>query len=717
MLKHLIITLMAIAHISFQLNNASAQEAISPLLFGQNAWMPDSIGSQKFGGQLHENWHHIEESSARTVRFGGIGADQNRPSNYQYIRMIDSIRNRGMEPILQVPFYNGKHSAQQAAEIVRYVNVTMQRNIKYWVVGNEPDHVYHYTRSSQVAPYLRSYSFAMKDVDPSIKIIGPETAWFNRGILEGLCNPGGPDDVTGKDSKGRYIIDIVSFHSYAFGGNQTRQQVVENLMAPGEFEDELKELKSWVDNANTKNNRKGSEALKMAITEANIGYKNALNDNLDGNGTTSFIGGQFWAEFLGIAMKHGVEIFNFWSVVEGNNQSLNIGYIDRISNRRQPSWHHFKMMSENFSGYYAPTKINLPNAKAIASTDENKVALMLLNQSMVTSRDFTVKLNNTAISGDDPMKVNVDAGIDREYQGHIPGQSTVLLVFDGQGNLVKKCEYSLENARLDQGPSCTGFELPEAGIKADTNTICTGAELKMEVNFVEGYDYQWRKDGQNIEGATELYYKAKKGGKYTVTLTNEETVFFTKTFELTETDPPSTKIEAEGSTNICSNLAVKLTATEDPEYEYTWNINGVEIPGSDTAVFEATVPGEYAVEVSNDCGRHSAGPIEVQGCDGQNQDSPEEKKEGEDIYCFPNPSNGTFTVEMQTENPGEDGQVVLEILDMVGQVILTMQPNHLDGYIKQAIAMDEGLATGVYTIRIKIGENSYSSRVIINNQS
>ncbi|MBA3900100.1 MAG: hypothetical protein H0X62_07810, partial [Bacteroidetes bacterium] len=90
MSNRLIIALLVFASLFF-LNKSTAQNPISPYLFGQNAWMPDSIGEKKYFGMLHKNWHHIEASSAQTVRFGGIGPDDDRPSNYQYIQMIDSI--------------------------------------------------------------------------------------------------------------------------------------------------------------------------------------------------------------------------------------------------------------------------------------------------------------------------------------------------------------------------------------------------------------------------------------------------------------------------------------------------------------------------------------------------------------------------------------------------------------------------------------------------
>ncbi len=80
--------------------NALLGQKISPLFFGQNAWMPDSVGSIRLYGQLDNTWGDIKNSGARLIRFGGIAPDDNCPNDYQYIKFIDSVRTRGMEPII-----------------------------------------------------------------------------------------------------------------------------------------------------------------------------------------------------------------------------------------------------------------------------------------------------------------------------------------------------------------------------------------------------------------------------------------------------------------------------------------------------------------------------------------------------------------------------------------------------------------------------------------
>jgi hypothetical protein len=134
----------------------SFSQTISPGVFGQNAWMPDTIGNVNnctdppciFNGKLYQQWGNIKRSGATMIRYGGTAVDKNIPTNYQYVRMIDSIRANGMEPIIQVPFYNHRYTAQQAAAIVQYINITKGKNIKYWVIGNEPNLGYSYTTRS-----------------------------------------------------------------------------------------------------------------------------------------------------------------------------------------------------------------------------------------------------------------------------------------------------------------------------------------------------------------------------------------------------------------------------------------------------------------------------------------------------------------------------------------------------------------------------------------
>ncbi|MGQ0827248.1 MAG: T9SS type A sorting domain-containing protein [Bacteroidota bacterium] len=438
--------------------NSTAQQ-ISNHYFGVNAWMPDTIGNAKactdppciLNGKLHKQWGNIKNSNASIVRFGGIAPDKNMPTNYQYIRMIDSIRANGMEPIMQVPFHDHRYTALQAADIVRYINITKGRNIKYWIIGNEPNLGYGYKTSAQVARYFKPFASAMKTVDPSILTVGPECAWFDEGIMNGLTTPNGPDDITGRDAAGRFYLDVITFHTYPFSGGQSRADVISKLTAPGSFQDDLVNLNNRLNICNAAHGRSGSSKIKTAITEANIAYQNS-EENLSGLGTSSFIGGQFVAEMLGLGMKHGVDFINIWSVIEGNG----LGYLDGSGNKK-PSYYHFKMLAENFKGNYVAGITNKQNVKSFASQNGQRINVMIMNQDQANF-NYTVGLNATAIKGTNPLKINISANITNEYSDAIPAQSSVLLTFNSSGVIVKKTEYSLNgHAAANKAPTVTQY--------------------------------------------------------------------------------------------------------------------------------------------------------------------------------------------------------------------------------------------------------------------
>ncbi|MDF2453845.1 MAG: hypothetical protein K0S26_3349, partial [Bacteroidota bacterium] len=432
--------------------------------------------------KLHKNWSNIKNSKTAIVRFGGIGADRSMPTNYQYIKMIDSIRAKGMEPIIQVPFDKYKYSAQQAATIVNYINKVKGRNIKYWSIGNEPDLGYAYTNANQVANYLKSFATAMKNVDPTILIMGPETAWFNFNIINGLTTPNGPDDITGKDANGRYYLDIISFHAYPFDGSQTRAQMLTKLTSAGGLQDNLVYLNNRIAACNTAHNRTGSAALKTAITEANIGWQNNSGDNLYGNGANSFIGGQFWAEMIGISLKNKVDFINFWSVIEGNSNALNIGFLDQGTGTKKPIYYHFKMLAENLKGTYINGTTNQTNVKSYGSQNSQQIAVVILNEELTNNLNYTVKLNTTAIAGNNALKININANLATEYSGTIQAQSTTLLIFNAQGQLVKKYEYSLNNhAAANLEPTVTQYIA--TGVAEQLNGEGTGPEFEIKNVF------------------------------------------------------------------------------------------------------------------------------------------------------------------------------------------------------------------------------------------
>jgi hypothetical protein len=583
-------------------------QTISPYFFGINSWMPDTTGSRFLNGKVHSKWKEIKQTMPQSIRFGGISSDRDAPTKYQYLKMVDSIRSVGAEPILQVSFWSGKYSASQAAEIVKFINIEKKRNVIFWSIGNEPDHSgsYGYTSASQVAPYVKSFASAMKNVDSTIKIIAPECAWYNRNIMDALTSPGGTHDITGKNSAGRFYVDYISFHQYPFSGSQTREQVISELTASGKFQDRLAELNNRLQNCNQHHGRTGSNALKSAVTEANIAYKNTdSNNTLTGLGTRSFIGGQFWAEMMAVAIRRNVEFINFWGVTNA------FGYLD--GDVKRPSYYHFQMMAEHFKGGFCNGNTGRNNVKAFGAKNNNQIAVMILNQSSGTNFNYTIKLNNNTVSGSNPLKININAAVDKDYSSIIQNQSTTLLIFDAAGNLMKKCEYKMVgHADKNLAPTCNTYGPPAVITTSRSTDLCDGEDVILSTAKVEGYTYQWRRNGANINGATSHTFTANSAGSYSVIVSNQYKSTTSQLITVTLNNP-SAIINYSGSNKICQGGSLKLNANTGTGLTYQWRRNSIDIAGAIGTSYIATTAGSYRVVVTqNGCSKTSDGvPVEV----------------------------------------------------------------------------------------------------------
>jgi hypothetical protein len=229
-------------------------------------------------------------------------------------------------------------------------------------------------------------------------------------------------------------------------------------MASGKYYDNINYVKSRLAACDNYHGRSGASKLSLGITEVNVNYTNAANDNLNGLGTYSFLGAQFVAEMYGIGMKTGVNFINLWSVIEGNSISSNCGYLDKYTLHKQPLYYHFQLMADNFKGQNVNCTGNQANVKQFASKDAQTICVMLMNEDSAINHNYTLRLDSTAFTSSGTLKVNASANVPVIYSDVLPNQSTVMLVFNLNGNLIKKCEYSLAvHATAGLPPQCSTY--------------------------------------------------------------------------------------------------------------------------------------------------------------------------------------------------------------------------------------------------------------------
>lgn len=154
-------------------------------------WLPSG------GDPIDGTQAAVQSLKPALMRVGGYNSDANTPDPFDDVQLDKAIayaRSIGAEPLLQVPLIadvDGRlPTAATAAAMVTYANITQKCGVKYFAIGNEPD-LYDsqggltdmtqpafpgYTPQDYCAS-VNAFSAAMKAVDPTIQIIGPQLSY------------------------------------------------------------------------------------------------------------------------------------------------------------------------------------------------------------------------------------------------------------------------------------------------------------------------------------------------------------------------------------------------------------------------------------------------------------------------------------------------------------------------------------------------------------
>ncbi|NJL54995.1 hypothetical protein HC928_07260 [bacterium] len=183
---------------------------VSPFAFGANFGPLSTIPFDLFGA--------AQESGITFLRFpGGRWGDLNDLRSFHIDTYMATVQLMGVEPSIHVRLENGTPEA--AAELVRYTNIEKEYGVTYWYIGNEPNLFDDYTVAEMVVQW-RAIAEAMKAVDPSIILIGPELSQWNGTPEVDPVDPDGVDWLRGFLQANGDIVDIVAVHRYPFPRSQ-----------------------------------------------------------------------------------------------------------------------------------------------------------------------------------------------------------------------------------------------------------------------------------------------------------------------------------------------------------------------------------------------------------------------------------------------------------------------------------------------------------------
>jgi hypothetical protein len=328
----------------------------------------------------------IASLAPAVLRIGGYNNDANTPAPFDDAALDAAVayaRAIGAEPLIQVPLLadtNGKPpTAATAAGMVTYANVTKAYGVKYFSIGNEPDEyssqgsltdaslpaIPGYTPADYCAS-AQAYVAAMKAVDSSISIVGPDLAWqytaANNWLSPILQTCGA-------------LFDIVSIHRYPFEAAQATLPAASSDVTS--FRDVIAEVRGLMQAA-------GYGDKPLALTEMNIVYDATPPASILAASPGTVPSGLWMADALGAARSLALWTSAAWDISDPDNYSLGL-LGPPPSHTPRPEYHAYAL----YASYAGPTLVDVstapPGLNAYASRNEADDATLVIAVNWNTS--------------------------------------------------------------------------------------------------------------------------------------------------------------------------------------------------------------------------------------------------------------------------------------------------------------------------------------------
>jgi hypothetical protein len=343
-------------------------------------WMP-SYGDDVTGTETA-----IAALKPAFMRVGGYNNDANTADPFddaQFDRAVAYAHAIGAEPIIQVPLLadidGSPPTAATAAAMVTYANVTKGYGIKYFSIGNEPD--LYATQGSLIDPTqpaipnykpsdycasVRAYVTAMKAVDGTIKIVGPDLSWhyiagndWLTPILQGCGD----------------LFDIVAIHRYPFNSKQATLDATSGDAT--KFATFLTSVRSLVQAT-------GYGNKPLAITEMNIAYDSTACQL---GGSPGAIGSALWlADVLGTSINNDLWTSAIWDIGDNDLWAFGLAGTAPLHTLR-PEYYAYQLYADHFGPTLVDVTQSPTNVRAYASRNQadNATDIIIVNWSSLSA--------------------------------------------------------------------------------------------------------------------------------------------------------------------------------------------------------------------------------------------------------------------------------------------------------------------------------------------
>jgi hypothetical protein len=169
-------------------------------------------------------------------------------------------------------------------------------------------------------------------------------------------------------------------------------------------------------------------------------------------------------------------------------------------------------------------------------------------------------------------------------------------------------------------------------------------------------------------------------------------------------------------------------------YVYQWKKDGFDIAGANSHTYAATATGSYQLKISdgsninwsalvnvtvNDCGESQARMSAIPPVDstasqsGISAAAPPPVKETFKVKVYPNPTTGFFTFNFCLEDSPVDVLQISVISASSGQQVYSKPAEKVNDCVKGNIELSSSLPTGIYILRIIIGERVEVTKLVL----
>jgi hypothetical protein len=396
---------------------------VSPLIFGTNhgPWVavPFAMLDAAFN------------AGVTVIRFpGGAWGDRNKVTPLQIDQFAAFLQQMGAVGTISVNLRDG--TPEQAAEMVRYTNLERQYGVRYWSIGNEPTlyeaelsitsgETYDTERYNQE---WRAFAEAMRAVDPSILLLGPELHQYSADF------DANPKDSSGRDWMTEFLrangdlVDVVTIHRYPYG---TENATIADLRANSrEWDDTIASLRALI-HAET------GRDLPIAVTEINSHWTKANG----GEATPDSHYSALWlADVLGRMIRNDVFMMNQWMLSSQGGQG---GWGLVGTSEMRPSYHVYQLYKQFGSERVYASSDQADVSIYAARRDDGALTLVVINLASAPV-ETVLRLDNIEAAGwaetwlfdaEHAAEQVEDTPVGAEAALRLPAEAMMLVVVEG----------------------------------------------------------------------------------------------------------------------------------------------------------------------------------------------------------------------------------------------------------------------------------------------